>query len=478
MTVKPAHQPHRQDVMLQMLADYASHELIPSAHAVDAAQTRLVDALACAFGAAHDAGCKRVLDALVAQCPNASGIPVPATHLVLDPQRAAFALGNLIRWLDFSDTTFWGSHPSDNVGAIIVAAAMRDRAGSAVTVGDVLRWLIQVYEIHGGLVEANRFDSSANALDNVFCAKIATAGVAAHILGGNRDAVFSALSHAWVDGQSAPVYRHAPNLGPRKAWAAADAACRGLWFAQLGVSGEPACPTAISAAPWGLTPSRLHGIPPKLDRVLIDRILVESTILKLVPGQRNGTTAIEVALRLHPKVAPHLAEVREIRVYTHDEAMRRINVVGPLPNAEARDHCLQYMVAAALIYGRISNWHYTDEAAAHPQLEKLRAKVKLIEHAKYSRGHHDPEIRSCANAIEIEFADGKVSEHVESLFPAGDPRQGDPGGLLLAQKFETLAGPVLGATRLSALQKLFAEPEKLRSMALARFMAMLTVDGH
>ena len=170
--------------------------------------------------------------------------------------------------------------------------------------------------------------------------------------------------------------------------------------------------------------------------------------------------------------------MREIRVYTHDEAMRRINVVGTLPNAEARDHCLQYMVAAALIYGRISNWHYTDEAAAHPQLEKLRAKVKLIEHAKYSRGHHDPEIRSCANAIEIEFADGKVSEHVESLFPAGDPRQGDPGGLLLAQKFETLAGPVLGATRLSALQKLFAEPEKLRSMALARFMAMLTVDGH
>ncbi len=477
MTVKPASQPHRQDVMLQMLADYASHELIPSAHAVDAAQTRLVDALACAFGAAHDAGCKRVLDTLVAQCPNTSGIPVPATHLVLDPQRAAFALGTLIRWLDFSDTTFWGSHPSDNVGAIIVAAAMRDRAGTAVTVGDVLRWLIQVYEIHGGLVEANRFDSSTNALDNVFCAKIATAGVAAHILGGNRDAVFSALSHAWVDGQSSPVYRHAPNIGPRKAWAAADAACRGLWFAQLGVSGEPACPTAIGVAPWGLTPSRLHGIPPKLDRVLIDRILVESTILKLVPGQRNGTTAIEAALRLHSKVAPYLAEVKEVRVYTHDEAMRRINVVGPLPNAEARDHCLQYMVAAGLIYGRISNWHYTDEAAAHPQLEKLRAKVRLIEEAKYSRGHHNPEVQSCANAVEVEFSDGKVTEYVEALFPAGDPRQGDPGGLLLAQKFETLAGPVLGAVRLSALHKLFAEPEKLRSTPLARFMAMLTVDG-
>lgn len=478
MTVKPAAQPHRQDVMLQMLADYASHELIASAHAVDAAQTRLVDALACAFGAAHEPGCRRVLDALVAQCPNTSGITVPATHLVLDPQRAAFALGTLIRWLDFSDTTFWGSHPSDSVGAIIVAAAMSERSGQAVTVGQLLRWLIQVYEIHGGLVEANRFDSSSNALDNVFCAKIATAGVAAHILGGNRDAVFSALSHAWLDGQSSPVYRHAPNIGPRKAWAAADAACRGLWFAQLGVAGEIACPTAISAAPWGLTPSRLHGVPPKLDRVLSDRILVESTILKLVPGQRNGTTAIEAALRLHSTVLPQLAEVKEVRVYTHDEAMRRINVVGPLPNAEARDHCLQYMVAAALIYGRISNWHYSDEAAAHPQLDRLRAKVRLIEHAKYSRGHHDAEIQSCANAIEVEFADGKVSEHVEALFPAGDPRQGDPGGVLLAQKFETLAGPVLGPTRLAALQKLFADPEMLRTMPLVRFMAMLTVDGH
>ena len=155
----------------------------------------------------------------------------------------------------------------------------------------------------------------------------------------------------------------------------AHAACRSLWFAQLGVSGEAAFPTAISADTWGLTPSRLHGIPPKLDRVLIDRILVESTILKLVPGQRNGTTAIEAAIRLHASVAPRLAEVKEVRVYTHDEAMRRINVVGPLPNAEARDHCLQYMVAAALIYGRISNWHYSDEAAAHPQLEALRARV-------------------------------------------------------------------------------------------------------
>lgn len=477
MAVKPATTAQRQDVMLQMLADYASHELMPSAHAVDAAQTRLIDALACAFGAAHEPGCQRVLDTLIAQCPGTAGIPVPATHWVLDPQRAAFALGTLIRWLDFSDTTFWGSHPSDSVGAIIVAAAMRERAGKAVTVGDLLRWLIQVYEIHGGLVEANRFDSSANALDNVFCAKIATAGVAAQVLGGNRDAVFSALSHAWVDGQSSPVYRHAPNIGPRKAWAAADAACRGLWFAQLGVSGEAACPTAISADTWGLTPSRLHGIPPKLDRVLIDRILVESTILKLVPGQRNGTTAIEAAIRLHASVAPRLAEVKEVRVHTHDEAMRRINVVGPLPNAEARDHCLQYMVAAALIYGRISSWHYSDEAAAHPQLEALRARVRLIEHAKYSRGHHDPEVRSCANAIEVEFADGKVSEHVEALFPAGDPRQGDPGGVLLAQKFASLAGPVLGATRLAGLQHLFAEAEKLRSLPLARFLAMLVVDG-
>lgn len=477
MTIKPATTPQRRDVMLQMLADYASHELMPSAYVIDAAQTRLIDALACAFGAAPEPGCQRVLDTLVAQCPGSAGIPVPATQWVLDPQRAAFALGTLIRWLDFSDTTFWGSHPSDSVGAIIVAAAMRERAGNAVTVGDLLRWLIQVYEIHGGLVEANRFDSSTNALDNVFCAKIATAGVAAKILGGNRDTVFSALSHAWVDGQSSPVYRHPPNIGPRKAWAAADAACRGLWFAQLGVSGEPACPTAISAYTWGLTPSRLHGIPPKIDRVLSDRILVESTILKLVPGQRNGTTAIEVAIRLHASVAPRLAEVKEIRVYTHDEAMRRINVVGLLPNAEARDHCLQYMVAAALIYGRIANWHYSDEAAAHPQLDVLRAKVRLIEHAKYSRDHHDPEVRSCANAIEVEFTDGKVSEHVEALFPAGDPRQGDPGGVLLAQKFASLAGPVLGATRLAALQHLFAEPEKLRSLSVSRFLAMLVVDG-
>lgn len=477
MTVQSPQQPHRQDVMLQMLADYAARELVASAHAVDAAQTRLIDALACAFGGAQDAGCRRLLDVLVAQSPSSAGIPVPATHLVLDPQRAAFALGALVRWLDFSDTTFWGSHPSDSVGAIIAAAAMRERAGRPVTVSDLLRWLIQAYEIHGGLVEANRFDSNANALDNVFCAKIATAGVTAQILGGNRDAVFSALSHAWVDGQSAPAYRHAPNIGPRKAWAAADAACRGLWFAQLAVAGEPACPTAISADPWGVARSRLHGVPPKLDRVLSDRILVESTILKLVPGQRNGSTAIEAAIRLHDRVAPRLAEVREVRVHTHDEALRRINVIGPLPNPEARDHCLQYMVAAALVYGRMTNWHYSDEAAAHPQLEALRAKVKLIENMRYSRGHHDPEIRSCANAIEVEFAGGETLERVEALFPAGDPRQGDPGGLLLQEKFGALAGPVLGAAKLSGLQKLFADPAHFRALPLIRFLALLVADA-
>lgn len=477
MTIQSQQQAHRQDVMLQMLADYASRELVASAHAVDAAQTRLMDALACAFGGAQDAGCRRLLEVLVAQSPPGAGIPVPATHLVLDPQRAAFALGALVRWLDFSDTTFWGSHPSDSVGAIVVAAAMRERSGLPVTVNDLLRWLIQVYEIHGGLVEANRFDSNANALDNVLCAKIATAGIAAQVLGGNRDAVFSALSHAWVDGQSAPVYRHAPNIGPRKAWAAADAACRGLWFAQLAVAGEPACPTAISADPWGLTKSRLHGVPPKLDRVLSDRILVESTILKLVPGQRNGTTAIEAAIRLHDRVAPRLADIREVLVHTHDEALRRINVTGPLPNPEARDHCLQYMVAAALVYGRMTHWHYSDEAAAHPQLEALRAKVKLVENMRYSRGHHDPEIRSCANAIEIVFHGGETLERVEALFPAGDPRQGDPGGQLLQAKFDALAGPVLGAAKLSGLQKLFADPARLRAMPLVRFLALLVADA-
>jgi 2-methylcitrate dehydratase len=428
MTVKPATTPHRQDVMLQMLADYASHELMPSVHAVNAAQTRLIDALACAFGAAHEPGCQRVLDTLVAQSPGNAGIPVPATHWY-SIRKARFALGTLIRWLDFSDTTFWGSHPSDSVGAIIVAAAMRDRAGTAVTVGDVLRWLIQVYEIHGGLVEANRFDSSTNAMDNVFCARSPR-----RRCGASSAAIamrcFSALSHAGSTGRGSPVYRHARHRATQ-GLGGGGCRCRGLWFAQLGISGEAACPTAISADTWGLTPSRLHGIPPKLDRVLIDRILVESTILKLVPGQRNGTTAIEAAIRLHASVAPRLAEVKEVRVYTHDEAMRRINVVGPLPNAEARDHCLQYMVAAALIYWRISNWHYSDEAAAHPQLEPLRARVRLIEHAKYSRGHHDPEVRAVRLRWNLPTA---RCGHVEALFPAGDP-PGRSGGMLLAQKF-------------------------------------------
>ncbi|MCW5576418.1 MAG: MmgE/PrpD family protein, partial [Burkholderiales bacterium] len=390
--------------------------------------------------------------------------------LRLDPVRAAFATTQLVRWLDFSDTTFWGSHPSDNLGALIAAGLLRERRGTPATVGDLLRWLLQAYEIHGALVEANRFDSAEHGLDNVLCAKIASAVVAAVILGGGRRAVLSALSHAWIDGQSMPAYRHAPNTGPRKAWAAADAAARGLWFAQLACDGEPGCPTALSADPWGFAVQGLRGGMPRIARALGEGIVADSTILKLVPGQRNGTTAIEAAIGLHEAVAPRLGEVAEVRVYTHDEAIRRIDKTGVLPNPESRDHCLQYMVSAALVYGRIANWHYSDEAARHPALEPLRAKVRVVEVAEYSRGHHDPRLRSCANAVEVRFADGGATPRVERLFPAGDPRQGDAGGALLAQKFAALAAPRLGDAHVAALQALFADAPRLRAMPLGAFI--------
>ncbi|MBX3666289.1 MAG: MmgE/PrpD family protein, partial [Burkholderiales bacterium] len=300
------------DTLLQTLADYAVAPPQPSPRALDAAQTSLVDALGCALGALQEADCRRVLDTLVAGCPAPSGLPVPGTGLRLDPVRAAFATTQLVRWLDFSDTTFWGSHPSDNLGALIAAGLLRERRGTPATVGDLLRWLLQAYEIHGALVEANRFDSAEHGLDNVLCAKIASAAVATVILGGGRGAVLSALSHAWIDGQSMPAYRHAPNTGPRKAWAAADAAARGLWFAQLACDGEPGCPTALSADPWGFAVQGLHGGMPRIARALGEGIVADSTILKLVPGQRNGTTAIEAAIGLHEAVAPRLGEVAEV----------------------------------------------------------------------------------------------------------------------------------------------------------------------
>lgn len=462
------------DTLLETLAEYAGREFLPAERATDAAQARLIDAMGCALGAARESDCRRVLGVLGAQCLPASGIAVPATDLLLDPCRAAFAISVLVRWLDFSDTTFWGSHPSDNIGAVLAAGVLRERGGIIVTVADVLGWLVKAYEIHGALVEANRFDSTATGIDNVFSAKVASAAVAAHILGGGRAEILSALSHAWIDGQSPPIYRHTPNAGPRKAWAAADAAARGLWFAQLAVGGEPGCPTAITAEPWGFARQHMQGGQPRLDRVLGDRIIAESTILKLVPGQRNGTTAIEAAIRLHSEVSGRLGDVSEIRVYTHDEALRRIDKSGALYNSEARDHSLQYMVSAALLYGRITNWHYSDAAAQRPELEVLRSKVRVIEDKAYTHGHHDPQVRSCANAVEIELAGGRVTPRVEVLFPAGDPRQGEACGMLLAQKFSTLAQDVLERERVNALQQLFANRSRLRSMSLTAFLQLLT----
>ena len=434
------------DVELRHIADYVVGHPIRSELAYETAAACLRDSLACAFLALDFPECTRRIGPVVPGTRVPLGARVPGTSLELDPVRAAWSTGSLIRWLDFNDTWLgaeWG-HPSDNLGAILPVADWLGRSADArgrvpVTVRDLLTAMVKAYEIQGVLALENAFNRVG--LDHVLLVRVASTAVVTHMLGGGRDEVVGALSHAWIDGSALRTYRHAPNTGPRKSWAAGDAASRAVALALLAVDGEPGCPGALSTPTWGFEHIHLGGQPIRRSRPY-ESYVIENVLFKIrYPAEFHAQTAVEAAAELHPQVAGRLDEIERIEITTQEPGARIINKQGPLANPADRDHCLQYMVAVALLRGDLVAEDYSDEAAADPRIDRLRERMVVHTDARFTREYLEPDKRSIANALRVVYRDGTSSRQVTVEYPLGHRVRRDEATPHLDRKFEdSLAG--------------------------------------
>jgi 2-methylcitrate dehydratase len=478
------------DPLLGEIADYALTYAAPSDEALDTARWCLADSLACGLLALAHPACTRLLGPVVSGTAIARGARVPGTGHELDPVQAAFDIGALVRWLDFNDTWLaaeWG-HPSDNLGAIlavgdwvsrheaagVVPAAFGTglpRRGAALTVGDLLLAMVKAHEIQGVLALENAFNRVG--LDHVLLVRVASTAVAAALLGGTREQVVNALSHAWIDGSALRTYRHAPNTGSRKSWAAGDATSRAVRLALIALTGEMGCPSALTAPRWGFQDVCFRGAPVKLARPL-GCYVMEHVLFKIsFPAEFHAQTAVECAIKLHPLVRDRLDEIERVELTTHESALRIIDKTGPLHNPADRDHCLQYMTAIGLLRGSLTAADYEDAAAADPRIDALRARMVVTEDQGYSRDYLDPGRRSIANAVQVFFRDGTATARVEEHFPVGHRRRRAEGLPLLRRKVREAFGAHYPADRAAALEALLADREKLAATPVHRFMELL-----
>ncbi|MCL8207014.1 MAG: bifunctional 2-methylcitrate dehydratase/aconitate hydratase [Actinomycetia bacterium] len=449
------------DAVLATIADYVVAPLGGADAALRMAGWDFMDAMAVAMAALDDPECWKLVGPFWSDGAGATaGVRLVGTRYRLNPAEAAFALGSMIRWLDFNDAFLgreWG-HPSDNLGAILPAAewataARRARGREPLVMRDVLEAMVRAHEIQGALT----LDNSLNAvgIDHVAFVKLASTAVVTHLWGGDRTAVLHALSQAVADGGTLRVYRHGPATGWRKSWAAGDAASRAVWLAALTLRGERGYPEAVAMPRWGFQDVVLRGSPLRLERPLGHDVM-EHVLFKVpYPSEYHGQTAIEAAVRLRPAVAERLEAVRRIRIRTQESAARIIDKRGPLDNPAARDHCLQYMVAVALLYGRVDAEHYRDPVAQDPRIDALRDKMVVEVDAGFTRDYLDPAKRSVANAIRVEFDDGSTTEEVVVEYPLGHPRRRAESREPLERKWRAGLGRRLPAARVDALFTLF-----------------------
>jgi 2-methylcitrate dehydratase len=468
------------DALLQEIADYVLKKKIDSAEAYRTARYCLLDTLGCGLLALRYPECVKLLGPLVPGTIVPDGARVPGTQFILDPVSAAFNIGAIIRWLDYNDTWLaaeWG-HPSDNLGGLLAVAdyesQIRRKQGSALmTVRDLLTAMIKAHEIQGILALENSFNRVG--LDHVLLVRVATTAVVSGMLNLDRDGVINALSNAWIDGGALRTYRHAPNTGSRKSWAAGDATSRGVRLAYIAKTGEMGYPSALSAKTWGFCDVLFKGKPIQLARPL-DSYVMENILFKIsFPAEFHAQTAVEAAVKLHPDVKDRLQEIDKILIRTHESAIRIISKTGPLHNPADRDHCLQYMVACGLIFGNLTADHYEDDVARNPLIDQLRAKMVVEEEPRYSKDYLDPEKRSIANAIQIFFKDGSATELVEVEYPIGHKRRRSEGIPLLIEKFQHNASTRLPGHRVEKLLKLFENEEKLMAMAIPEFAALWVI---
>lgn len=462
------------------IANYVTDYVIDSREAYETARYCLMDSIGCGLLALRYPECTRHLGPIVpgTQVPN--GARVPGTRYELDPVKAAFDIGTIIRWLDFNDTWLaaeWG-HPSDNLGAILAVTDYLSRVRAAegkqpFTMRDVLTAMIKAHEIQGVMALENSFNRVG--LDHVVLVKLASAAVAAHLLGATRDQIVDTLSQVWVDGQALRTYRHAPNTGPRKSWAAGDATSRAVRLALMTLKGEIGYPSALTAKGWGFYDVSFKGNRFKFPRPYGSYVM-ENVLFKIsYPAEFHAQTAVECAVKLHPQVRERLDDIERIVLTTHESAIRIISKTGPLYNPADRDHCLQYMVAIGLIHGNLTADHYEDEAASDPRIDALRAKMEVIEDERYSRDYLDPEKRSIANAVQIFFKDGTHTEKVEVEYPIGHRRRRREGIPLLLAKFRANLATRLSDQQAQTVMDLCQDQERLEATPVHEFMELFVV---
>ncbi|REE55319.1 2-methylcitrate dehydratase [Paenibacillus taihuensis] len=470
------------DQVLVDMADYVTNADIDSDLAYETARYCLMDTLGCGILALKYPACTKLLGPLVPGAEMAGGVPVPGTSYRLDPVTAAFNIGCMIRWLDYNDTWLaaeWG-HPSDNLGAILAAADYTSRlrlaAGQpALRMRDVLTAMIKAHELQGVMALENSFNRVG--LDHVVLVKVASTAVATSLLGGTKTDIINALSHAWLDGQALRTYRHAPNTGSRKSWAAGDATSRALRLALIVLRGEMGYPSALSAKGWGFYDVSFKSQPFNLGRTY-GAYVMENVLFKIsFPAEFHAQTAVESAIQLHPAVLGRLSDIASIRIRTHESAIRIIDKKGPLHNPADRDHCLQYMTAIGLLHGSLTADHYEDEAAADPRIDRLRSLMEVTEHVPYSVDYLDPEKRSIASSVQVFFKDGSATAEVATEYPIGHKRRRSEGIPLLIEKFEANLATRYAVEQAQRIAEVCSDRKQLEAMAVPDFMELLVVRG-
>jgi 2-methylcitrate dehydratase len=475
--IKSAERPAPDDV-LTSIADYALSYQVKSDAAYETAYYCLMDTLACGFQALQYPACTKLLGPVVPGATMPGGARVPGTSYELDPVQAAFNIGAMVRWLDFNDTWLaaeWG-HPSDNLGGILAVADYLSRRNAAqgkasMTVKDVLTAMIKAHEIQGVTALENSFNRVG--LDHVLLVRIASTAVATVMLGGTREQVINAVSNAWIDGGALRTYRHAPNTGSRKSWAAGDATSRAVRHALIALTGEMGYPSALTAKTWGFQDVLFKGRPLSYPQPFGSYVM-ENVLFKIsFPAEFHSQTAVEAAMRLHPLVKDRLDAIEKIVIETQEPGVRIIDKTGPLANPADRDHCIQYMVAVPLIFGRLQASDYEDAVAKDPRIDALRDKMKVTENVTFTEEYYAADKRYIGNAVQVFFKDGTSTERIAVDYPIGHRKRRAEGMPVLVKKFEASVAAHFSPKQTESIKALFADRAKLEKMPVQEFVAAL-----
>ena len=472
-----SNQPYDQEII--DIVDYALNYEVKSPVAYETAWNCFMDTLGCGLEALEYQACTKLLGPVVPGLTVENGVKVPGTKHVLDPVQGAFNIGAMIRWLDFNDTWLaaeWG-HPSDNLGAILATADWLSRTtDKKFTVKDVLTAMIKAHEIQGCIALENSFNKVG--LDHVVLVKVASTAVVAQMMGLTRDQALAAVSLAWVDGQSLRTYRHFPNAGSRKSWAAGDATSRAVRLALIAQTGEMGYPSALTAKSWGFYDVSFKGNSFKFQRQYGSYVM-ENVLFKIsFPAEFHSQTGVEAAMTIYKQMqaaGKTSDDIKKVTIRTHEACIRIIDKKGPLNNPADRDHCIQYMTAVPFIFGRLTARDYEDEIAADPRIDALREKIVCVEDPSYTADYHDPEKRSIANAITVEFNDGTVFDEVAVEYPIGHARRRVEGIPLLIEKYKTNLARIYDVDKQKKIIDLCLDYDKLSATPVNEFMDLMAL---